>query len=159
MFDKTILLLALASIAERASGQLNWSKTVSITNPDACAEVKKSLFSTCYEIIFSRTVEEIILKGKCAIYKVNWSGNWSPWYKCSRNDHRNRPCHSFDCMISSNSDDDCAGPKPSWGNVWKVSSYRRWDKIILKGKITAFKVKMNGSWSIWYNPKENEEEK
>ena len=158
MFDKTVLLLAFASFAATASGQLDWSNVVSITNSDTCAEYEIPSISTCYEIIFNETSEGIVLKGKCAAYTINWSSeSWSPWYDCGENDDQNTPCDSPDCMISSTSGDDCAESKPSWGNCWKVNSYRPWGKIILKGKISAFKVRINGLWSTWYDPNENEE--
>ena len=156
MFDKILLLLTLASIAAIATGQGvgNWSSVVSITNSRVCTEAKRPPICTreCYEIIFSRLVEAIILKGKCTAYKIHWSpGRMSSWYECSKNDDQNKPCDSPDCMISSTRDDDGTGATPSI-SCWNVNSYKRWDKIILNGKVIAFKVKMSGTWSQWFKP-------
>ena len=148
MFDKTILLLAFVSIAATTFGNY-WSekKAVSKTNSDACAEAKKPL-RECYEIIYNRLAEEIILKGDCASYQVYWpSGKMSKWYKGNENDNQNKPCNRAKCIISSACNDG-----------WKVESNRRWDKIILNGNVPAFSVKVDGVWSQWYEPQENAEE-
>ena len=140
MFDKTILLLALVSIAATAFGY-NWSEVVSKTNPEACVEAKKPI-RECYEITYNRLTEEIILKGDCASYQVYWpSGKMSKWYKGNENDIQSKPCNWANCIISSAGNDG-----------WKVESKRRWEKIIINGEVPAFRVKMGGEWSPWYEP-------